>query len=82
MPVVTSLDISAGLNDEQKEIQGLASRLGIQHSLNYILFPSFAMNELFPNMAKWDQEETFPVETLKYVCIFLSPDSNTSWAGG
>jgi len=48
---VTSLDMSAGLNEEQREIQGLAT--------------SFAMNELFPHMARWDQEQTFPVDTLR-----------------
>jgi len=50
-PLVTSLDMASGLTEEQKEIQALAS--------------SFAMNELFPNMAAWDQGEVFPVETLK-----------------
>ena len=40
--------VSSGLTEEQKEFQGLA--------LN------FAHNELFPNMAKWDQEEIFPIE--------------------
>ena len=48
---VTSLDMASGLTEEQREIQSLAS--------------SFAMNELFPNMAAWDQGEVFPVETLK-----------------
>jgi len=51
VPVVTSMDISSGLTDDQKEFQGLA--------LN------FAHNELFPYMAKWDQEEIFPVDVLK-----------------
>jgi len=51
VPVVTALDISAGLTDEQKEFQSLA--------LN------FANNEMFPNMHKWDQEEVFPVEVLR-----------------
>jgi len=50
-PLVTSLDMSSGLTEEQKEIQSLAT--------------TFAMNELFPNMAAWDQGEVFPVETLK-----------------
>ncbi|XP_023324562.1 isobutyryl-CoA dehydrogenase, mitochondrial [Eurytemora carolleeae] len=51
VPVVTSLDISSGLTDEQKECQSLA--------LN------FAHNEMFPQMAKWDQESIFPVEVLR-----------------
>jgi len=49
--LVTSLDISAGLNDEQKEMQSLA--------LN------FAMNEMFPHMSHWDQHHIFPVDVLK-----------------
>ena len=40
--------VSSGLTDEQKEFQRLA--------LN------FAHNEMFPQMAKWDQESIFPVE--------------------
>ena len=69
VPVVTSLDsntagnicrmtwnfpllVSAGLNEEQKEMQSLA------------LY--FAMNEMFPNMATWDQQEIFPVDVLRY----------------
>ena len=40
--------VSSGLTDEQKEFQSLA--------LN------FAHNEMFPQMAKWDQESIFPVE--------------------
>ena len=48
---VTSLDMASGLTEEQREIQSLAS--------------SFAMNELFPMMAAWDQGGVFPVETLK-----------------
>jgi len=51
VPVVTSLDISAGLNEEQKEMQSLAL--------------DFAMNEMFPNMATWDQQEIFPVDVLR-----------------
>ena len=42
-PPVTSLDISAGLTEEQKEMQGLALQ--------------FAMNEMFPHMAAWDQAD-------------------------
>jgi len=51
VPVVTALDISAGLTDDQKEFQSLA--------LN------FAQNEMFPYMRKWDEEEIFPVDVLK-----------------
>ena len=48
---VTSVDISAGLDEEQKEMQSLA--------LN------FAMNELYPNMSHWDQNHIFPVDVLR-----------------
>jgi len=51
VPVVTSLDISAGLTEEQKEMQSMAL--------------DFAMNEMFPNMAIWDQQEIFPVDVLR-----------------
>jgi hypothetical protein len=40
--------VSSGLTEDQKLIQGMA--------LN------FAQNEMFPHMAKWDQEEIFPVQ--------------------
>jgi hypothetical protein len=40
--------VSSGLTEDQKLIQGMA--------LN------FAQNEMFPHMAKWDQEEIFPIE--------------------
>ncbi|PVD29032.1 hypothetical protein C0Q70_11629 [Pomacea canaliculata] len=42
---------SLGLTDEQRQIQQLAA--------------DFARNEMFPNMATWDREETFPVDTLR-----------------
>lgn len=45
------LDPSMGLTDHQREFQKLAS--------------DFAKNELAPEMQKWDQEETFPVDVLK-----------------
>jgi len=51
VPVVTSLDISAGLGEDQREFQALA--------LN------FAHNEMFPHMAKWDQEAIFPVDVMR-----------------
>jgi len=65
-PVVTSLDMASGLTEEQREMQGLAH--------------SFAMNELFPNMAKWDQEEIFPVDVLRsaahlgFGAVYTRPD--------
>ena len=40
--------VSAGLGEDQREFQALA--------LN------FAHNEMFPHMAKWDQEAIFPVD--------------------
>ena len=49
--LVTSLDISAGLTEEQKEMQSMALQ--------------FAMNEMWPNMATWDQQQIFPVDVLK-----------------
>ncbi|CAH3014940.1 unnamed protein product [Porites evermanni] len=49
MPSV--LDPSMGLTDHQREFQKVAA--------------DFAKNELAPEMMKWDQEETFPVEVLK-----------------
>ena len=48
---VTSVDISAGLNEEQKEMQSMAL--------------SFAMNEMFPKMSHWDQNHIFPVEVFR-----------------
>ncbi|XP_025098642.1 isobutyryl-CoA dehydrogenase, mitochondrial-like isoform X1 [Pomacea canaliculata] len=45
------IDPSLGLTDEQRQIQQLAA--------------DFARNEMFPNMATWDREETFPVDTLR-----------------
>ena len=48
---VTSVDISAGLNEEQKEMQSMAL--------------SFAMNEMFPQMSHWDQNHIFPVDVLR-----------------
>ncbi|XP_052810737.1 isobutyryl-CoA dehydrogenase, mitochondrial-like [Mya arenaria] len=45
------IDPALGLNDEQRYFQSLAT--------------DFAKNELHPNMKAWDQEETFPVETLR-----------------
>jgi len=66
IPVVTSLDISAGLTDEQKEMQSMA--------LN------FAMNEMFPQMSHWDQNHIFPVDILRkaaelgFGALYTTPD--------
>ncbi|KAK7503117.1 hypothetical protein BaRGS_00005743 [Batillaria attramentaria] len=45
------IDPSLGLNDEQKQMQQLAS--------------DFAQKEMFPHMEKWDREEIFPVDTMR-----------------
>jgi len=64
--LVTSLDISAGLTEEQKEMQSMALQ--------------FAMNEMWPNMAAWDQGQIFPVDVLKkaaelgFGALYTSPD--------
>jgi len=47
-PVVTSLDISSGLNEEQKQIQSMAL--------------DFATKEMFPHMTRWDTESIFPTD--------------------
>jgi len=65
-PVVTAVDPSAGLNEEQQQIQQMAR--------------DFASKELLPNMSKWDQQEIFPVETLKkaaelgFGAVYTRPD--------
>ncbi|XP_013409510.1 LOW QUALITY PROTEIN: isobutyryl-CoA dehydrogenase, mitochondrial-like [Lingula anatina] len=51
MSVVSCIDPSMGLNEEQQQIQKLAK--------------DFAANEMSPHMAQWDQEEIFPVDVLK-----------------
>jgi len=51
VPHITSADPTCGLNDEQLQIQQLAT--------------DFASKEMLPNMAKWDQEQIFPVETMR-----------------
>lgn len=45
------IDISHGLEEEQKQIQQVAL--------------DFARNEMSPYMQKWDEEEIFPVETMR-----------------
>merc|ERR1712223_1969468 len=66
MPFVTSIDPASGLSEEQVAIQSLAS--------------DFAKKEMLPHMAKWDQEQIFPVETLRkaadlgFGACYCSPD--------
>jgi len=66
VPFVTSVDPASGLNEEQASIQSLAS--------------DFAKKEMQPFMSKWDQEEIFPVETLRkaaelgFGACYCSPD--------
>merc|ERR1719334_984632 len=57
--------MASGLTEEQREMQGLAH--------------SFAMNELFPNMAKWDQEEIFPVDVLSTPWVWCSVHKARLW---
>jgi len=63
---VVSVDPTFGLNEDQVAIQQLAS--------------DFAKNELQPYMSKWDQEQIFPVETLKkaaalgFGAVYTRPD--------
>ncbi|XP_021355319.1 isobutyryl-CoA dehydrogenase, mitochondrial-like [Mizuhopecten yessoensis] len=45
------IDPCTGLSEDQREMHKVAL--------------DFAKKELFPNMAKWDQEEIFPVDVLK-----------------
>ncbi|XP_043532895.1 isobutyryl-CoA dehydrogenase, mitochondrial isoform X1 [Chiloscyllium plagiosum] len=49
--VSSCIDPSIGLSDDQKEFQKTAF--------------SFALNEMSPHMAEWDQKEIFPVETMR-----------------
>uniref|UniRef100_A0A4X1V565 Acyl-CoA dehydrogenase family member 8 n=1 Tax=Sus scrofa TaxID=9823 RepID=A0A4X1V565_PIG len=49
--VVSCIDPSTGLNEEQKEFQRVAF--------------SFAAQEMMPNMAEWDQKELFPVDMMR-----------------
>ncbi|XP_064110245.1 isobutyryl-CoA dehydrogenase, mitochondrial-like [Macrobrachium nipponense] len=48
---VTSVDPSHGLTEEQCAIQKLAT--------------DFALNEMLPHMAEWDEKEIFPVKTMQ-----------------
>ncbi|XP_036077319.1 isobutyryl-CoA dehydrogenase, mitochondrial isoform X3 [Rousettus aegyptiacus] len=49
--LVSCIDPSMGLNEEQKEFQKVAF--------------NFAAQEMAPNMAEWDQKELFPVEMMQ-----------------
>ncbi|KAL7831702.1 hypothetical protein AOLI_G00292500 [Acnodon oligacanthus] len=49
--IAACVDPSIGLTDEQKEFQKVAFE--------------FAANEMAPHMAEWDQNEIFPVETMR-----------------
>uniref|UniRef100_A0A9L0TJT6 Acyl-CoA dehydrogenase family member 8 n=1 Tax=Equus caballus TaxID=9796 RepID=A0A9L0TJT6_HORSE len=49
--VVSCIDPSMGLNEEQKEFQKVAF--------------DFAAQEMAPNMAEWDQKELFPVDVMR-----------------
>lgn len=48
---VSCIDPSIGLTDEQKQMQSVAL--------------DFAKQEMLPHMAKWDAEETFPIEAMR-----------------
>ncbi|XP_078386801.1 LOW QUALITY PROTEIN: isobutyryl-CoA dehydrogenase, mitochondrial-like [Cetorhinus maximus] len=60
------IDPSVGLSDDQKEFQKVAF--------------SFALNEMAPHMAEWDQKEIFPVEAMRKAAqlgfggIYVRPD--------
>ncbi|XP_066518663.1 isobutyryl-CoA dehydrogenase, mitochondrial isoform X1 [Hoplias malabaricus] len=64
--IAACIDPSVGLTDEQKEFQKVAF--------------DFAANEMAPHMAGWDQNEIFPVETMRKAAqlgfggIYVSPD--------
>uniref|UniRef100_A0A4W4FHT2 Isobutyryl-CoA dehydrogenase, mitochondrial n=1 Tax=Electrophorus electricus TaxID=8005 RepID=A0A4W4FHT2_ELEEL len=49
--IAACIDPSVGLSDEQREFQKVAF--------------DFAANEMAPHMAHWDQNEIFPVETMR-----------------
>lgn len=49
--MVTSVDPSSGLTEEQQQMQKLAL--------------DFALKEMRPHMADWDRDEVFPVETMR-----------------
>ncbi|XP_072342964.1 isobutyryl-CoA dehydrogenase, mitochondrial isoform X1 [Scyliorhinus torazame] len=64
--VHSSIDPSTGLSDDQKGFQKVAF--------------SFALNEMAPHMAEWDQKEHFPVEVMRKAAqlgfggIYVRPD--------
>ncbi|XP_035227843.1 isobutyryl-CoA dehydrogenase, mitochondrial-like [Stegodyphus dumicola] len=64
--IATFLDPCLGLSEQQVQIQNIAQ--------------DFAMKEMFPNMAIWDEKEIFPIETLRkaaalgFGAIYISED--------
>lgn len=64
--IASSIDPSHGLSEEQKEFQKVAF--------------DFAANEMAPHMAEWDQQEMFPVDTMRKAAqlgfggIYVQPD--------
>lgn len=64
--IAACIDPSVGLTDEQKEFQKVAF--------------DFAANEMAPHMARWDENEIFPVETMRKAAqlgfggIYVQPD--------
>ncbi|KAM3616690.1 uncharacterized protein V6R79_021788 [Siganus canaliculatus] len=64
--IASCIDPAHGLTDEQKEFQKVAF--------------DFAANEMSPHMAEWDQNEIFPVETMRKAAqlgfggIYVHPD--------
>ncbi|XP_037533509.1 isobutyryl-CoA dehydrogenase, mitochondrial [Nematolebias whitei] len=64
--IASCIDPSYGLSDEQKEFQKVAF--------------DFAAKEMAPHMAEWDQQEFFPVETMRRAAqlgfggIYVQPD--------
>ncbi|XP_033851527.2 isobutyryl-CoA dehydrogenase, mitochondrial isoform X1 [Acipenser ruthenus] len=68
--VVSCIDPSLGLTDEQKEFQKVAF--------------DFATNEMAPHMAEWDEKEMFPVDTMRKAAqlgfggIYVQPETGGS----
>ncbi|MGH0171608.1 UNVERIFIED_CONTAM: hypothetical protein FKN15_074089 [Acipenser sinensis] len=68
--VVSCIDPSLGLTDEQKEFQKVAF--------------DFAANEMAPHMAEWDEKEMFPVDTMRKAAqlgfggIYVHPETGGS----
>uniref|UniRef100_A0A8C2Z0D4 short-chain 2-methylacyl-CoA dehydrogenase n=1 Tax=Cyclopterus lumpus TaxID=8103 RepID=A0A8C2Z0D4_CYCLU len=64
--IASCVDPAHGLSEEQKEFQEVAF--------------NFAANEMAPHMAEWDQQEIFPIETMRKAArlgfggIYVQPD--------